>query len=613
VDDRRRDCRRSLAAALLFARPRRPSRVGQLDLVELGPGASHIARIGWVWADTRIALPLLQQDRSLATSKFALVPRLRQLVSQLPGDRLDEFAGNWVWQLKQSLPSPGDLPRHESQIDGYLEILQTAQMQAPSLEAIDQLPRARSLEWDRHRPTVEDAAKSQVILVLVDRLQSETVETIDIAYQVLQGVVVAAEHLISSSAFRAALVKLPDVREQLTLLGRPAARPHGLVVPPLSEIYQQVPVSSVQRPDGWLSRLASFLARVLVAQDGLFGHLGPLLDHSSAFAASTLPLLVQALVATEPAVDGPQMPKTILSTYFAAVLRTPAAGLPVKQAIIDVVLHLRRIEPRASDPKVPVDPLAHERWLDPEYLLLSRAAVECKAYTTGLLFLELQHQAAGEAARPSEEATQILFDIYANIEDPDGFYGVKSADWRSSLVQKLHHENRWAQAFGFHGADYRYAPSPTSVEGIYRSLHSFGFDRMALTLAQSSDAQHAGADVKDDLGYELAWRTETWDVPVSSSAAGPPTSNALLYAALRAVHNERSLALVRSTVSTAVQVELSKLRSLSIESMAEIRAAQATLVCLREIRRWLDLRVGGDDLSKEQWDDALPWVGDDHE
>lgn len=489
-------------------------------------------------------------------------------------------------------------------------------MQAPSLKAINQLPRPRSLEWDRHRPSVEDAAKSQVILALVDRLQIEAVETIDIAYQVLQGVISAAEPLISASAFRAALVKRPDVREQLTLLGRPAARPHGFAALSLSEIHHQVSVASVQRPARWLCRLASFLARVLVAQDTLFGHLVPLLNHSATFAAATLPLLVQALVAGNLIAEGPRSAKTILSTYFATILRAPAADLPIKQAIIDVVLHLRRIESRTSDPKAPGDPLAHEHWLDHEYLLLAKAAVECKAYTTGLLFLELQHQAAGEAAAPDEEATQILFSIYANIEDPDGFYGVKSADWRSSLVQKLHHENRWAQAFGFHGADYRYAPSPASVEGIYRSLHSFGFDRMALTLAQSGDSQHAGVDVKDDLGYDLAWRTETWDIPVStmtSTAAGPPSSNALLYAALRAVHNERSSTIVLSTVSTAIHVELAKLRGLSIESMAEVRAVQATLVCLREVRRWLDLGVGDGNWSREQWDEALPWVGDGHE
>lgn len=442
---------------------------------------------------------------------------------------------------------------------------------------------------------------------------------IDTCYHVLQGVVVASHKLITSAAFRGALAKAPDVKELLDLLGQPTVAPHGVSSLPLADVHTQVPVTSARDHERWLTKLASFLSQVLVSRDALFGHLRSLLARNAAFAAQALPLLVQALLAADQTAVGAESSKEILSTYLAAVLRTPAAGAPVKQAIIDVVLHLRQIEVKADASKPGGDPLAHERWLNHEYLLLSRAAVEYKAYTTGLLFLELQHQTTGAAAA-SEEATQVLFSIYANIEDPDGFYGVKSTDWRSSLVQKLHHEDRWAQAFAFHGADYRYAPTASSIEGVYRSLHAFGFNKMALTLAQSGgdSSLGSGADVADDLGYDLAWRTETWDIPVDrplsspSTASTPPSSNALLYAALRAVHNERSASVVKGVVADAVQAEVSKMRSLGIESMSELRVAQVTLVCLREIQQWLELDAGAG-LAADQWNDALPWFGDDHE
>lgn len=535
----------------------------------------------------------------MSINKLPLVHRFKQRMPDLDKVHRREFSSNWFWQFKASLPPTSDLAHRLDQLDDFGELLRSNRIEAPSLMAIEQLPK---LTFSTPRQKVAgDIAKFRVLLALVDQLGADDVQTINTTYSVLLGIAGDAQSLDRS--FRSDMPT--EARQQFDLLGEAPARPHGLPASQLLDIYTSVPVTSARGHVRWISQMAAFLARVLLSVDDFFGHVVPLLDCNPTFSARVLPLLVQALLVREDAPTGLQSPKAILSAFLTAVLRSPAAGVPIKEAVIDIVLHLRQVSVKWSK-----DLLAHEHWLEHDYLLLSRAAVECKAYTTALLFLELRHQAGHSTS--NEEETQTLFGIYSNIEDPDGFYGVRSSDWQSSLLRKLHHEDRWNEAFAFHGADYRHAPSSTAVEGVYRSLHSFGFDKMALTLAQNGEPHSGSADVQDDLGYDLAWRTSTWDIPVTFTSSQSPSSNALLYSSLRAIHNERDSSLVRNIVCDAIQTEVGKMRSLSIESMSDLRGVQTTLICLKEIQSWVDLDLASN-LRSDHLDKALPWFESEYE
>ena len=88
--------------------------------------------------------------------------------------------------------------------------------------------------------------------------------------------------------------------------------------------------------------------------------------------------------------------------------------------------------------------------------------------------------------------------------------------------------------FKFHNAELA-AGELGQEEGIYRSLHFNGYDKLAVGLLQSFNSNMISLN-ENELRYELAWRTQMWDLP------GPrddSQSGAALYTALRAIHRNR--------------------------------------------------------------------------
>jgi serine-protein kinase ATM len=204
------------------------------------------------------------------------------------------------------------------------------------------------------------------------------------------------------------------------------------------------------------SQTASFLAETLSADDAFFGHLSAVFQSNSTLAERLLPHLVLAvLLQHDGNPNSPESPRTILSGYFSLLLRSSFCDSAIRRSILNVILYLRH-----SAPSRPAHPLAYNTWLDVDWLLLGEAAVKCKTYTTALLFLETRRDGwTGAKSSEAEAENALLYEIYSNIEDPDGFYGIAATDARSSLVRRLHHEDEWSRAFGYHGADFQITPA----------------------------------------------------------------------------------------------------------------------------------------------------------
>ena len=190
-----------------------------------------------------------------------------------------------------------------------------------------------------------------------------------------------------------------------------------------------------------------------------------------------------------------------------------------------------------------------------------------------------------------------MYETYSNVEDPDGFYGIRNQDVGDALHRRLQHEEDHWRAFGLHSAAVEtglttMSNQPASLLAM-RDLHNLGFNRVSRSVFGSTrDASQATqSEDSGPLLFELAWRTGDWDLPVAQRAT--QHSEALIYATLRAVHRERDLDVARKSVQSAIFTEIDHLRECGVERITVIKKVQTNLLCLREISNWLEPEVQG--------------------
>lgn len=183
-----------------------------------------------------------------------------------------------------------------------------------------------------------------------------------------------------------------------------------------------------------------------------------------------------------------------------------------------------------------------------------------------------------------------MYQIYSNVEDPDGFYGIQTRDIRGALSRRLQHEKLSLRAFGLHGAAFETSGSKDlredSIIPLMANLHDIGFDRLSSGIYKSTRTNRQQQDDHDPLLLDLAWRTGDWDLPVSDEIA--KTSQGSFYSCLRAVHRQRDQSIAKVLVDRAVRSEIGRLGDLGLEQMAQIKQSSTNLVCLREVALWLD-------------------------
>lgn len=186
-----------------------------------------------------------------------------------------------------------------------------------------------------------------------------------------------------------------------------------------------------------------------------------------------------------------------------------------------------------------------------------------------------------------------MYEVYSNVEDPDGFYGIKTHDVKASLVRRLEHEGDHWRAFGMNAAALENPVGRTSIRGAttaaMRDLHHLGFDRTSSALLRANSKAKTQMIEDDPLELELAWRTGDWDVPIQP--ASKDTSAGMFYAALRAVHRERDEQAALRVVHDAIESQMTRLSELGVERMTEIKSCVEDLLCLKDIAGWLGEEV----------------------
>ncbi|KAJ7760552.1 hypothetical protein B0H16DRAFT_1415528 [Mycena metata] len=520
-------------------------------------------------------LSTVLSDPSIVSNKFRLVRRLQEHAVAADRDR-DQFAETDFWRLRECIPSSEQL--QDADIDAFANLLEIHEGHISSFDRGS--PASRGTE----RRDAASLPQDWIVHRLLTMLEASNGAQVYISYQTLRSIMSVCPPNISTKA--------PiEYRDELRYLQAYKRIPKTRSARSLEELSSDVYLEAVGDFPRWVGMVATLLSDILSADEPFFAQLTLILQSDASFTEQTLPVLVHSVLENERSSVTSKQPvsdlscRKTLSSYFAAVLESGRASTPVMCSIVDIVLHLRNFAPLVEKDATKtdlkkVDALSYDKWLAIDYTLLARSSLACGSYTTSLLFLEL---AAEYSKGDPDDAAPILYEIYSHIDEPDGFYGIKTKNLHQFLVKRFHHERQWDKAFRFHSAALE-AGSTDAVEadGLLQSFHSFGFHHLAIDTLQSSSFS-AGATFTPGMNYRLGWRTETWDLP-ERPAEGNPGSP--LYNALRAVHRARSPRVIQSVVRSAISDEIGRLRALGSENVAEIRDAAQNLMCLNQVSQW---------------------------
>ncbi|GLB41909.1 putative telomere-length maintenance and DNA damage repair [Lyophyllum shimeji] len=550
-------------------------------------------------------------DHRIASSKFRLVRRLRDHALSKDYSE-DNFAQSDFWRLKESIPPPEQL--QDADIEAFAGLLSLNKGRLDSFRSETSSPMSILQQHRRGSSKSSkgpvDPARESITVCLLAMVHGDSASRSNAAYETLR--LIKAVEAVDLSKVD---VSSTEHSVELEYLEKYRRSPKEQISRDIDDLLTgESYLDSVGNFPQWIAQITTLLSEVLSTRDAFYAQMLPILQTDTVFAEQVFPILVYTLLAAGQGITSANsVPRrTILSKYFTCVLTSHLTSVRCLRSVIDVVLHLRHFEfgpPRDFSNPMAYDALSYNKWLDLDFMLLARCSISCGAYTTALLFLELAAERRRELpelsdASQSSEDSEVLYEIYRHIDEPDGFYGIHDPDLHQNLIKRFHHENQWERAFRFHGAAFEAGDTSGHAEGLVKSFHSFGFDHLA------NDALRNGSSVKllgnnpssHGVSFRLAWRTETWDLPECDEKS----PGASLYLALRTIYRERDEYGVDATIRRCLVREMDRLRALGSENFAEIREVVRDIMCLHEIVKWrrhpIQACLKSKDLDAINWD-----------
>ncbi|KAH7631640.1 hypothetical protein B0T09DRAFT_106375 [Sordaria sp. MPI-SDFR-AT-0083] len=373
----------------------------------------------------------------------------------------------------------------------------------------------------------------------------------------------------------------------------------GELRPPLSDCF------SVEHPNeaevfsaeffespNWAQHLTTFLAQS-VPQSVALRVLPPILTKVKGFAEQAFPFIVHNVLDSE--LDQIQEMKLKLSEALKEWLASASpAARDNQRLLINTILYLRT-QAKPNETSM-ADRL---QWLEVNFSTAAAAATRCGMYKVALLFAELASSEITRQSRRSSaiqglaDTSEILLDIFENIDDPDAYYGLAQDASLSTVLARLEYENHGAKSLAFRGAQYdshlrrRDVASQQDGEALIKALSSLGLSGLSNSLLQTQQSLD-GSSRSLDSTFTIARRLEVWNLP-----APPATENwaVTVYRAYQSMHQASDINIVRSAIHDGLTRTLKHLtgKSLNTLTLRHQLGALATLAELDDVLNIGDL------------------------
>ncbi|KAK4696525.1 hypothetical protein P7C71_g1403, partial [Lecanoromycetidae sp. Uapishka_2] len=235
-------------------------------------------------------------------------------------------------------------------------------------------------------------------------------------------------------------------------------------------------------------------------------------------------------------IGGQQSTRDIMSEAYNRWFheRTPKkeSAIVATRILLEALLYLK------TQP-LPRETVQSDRfyWLNIDYRQAAAAAIKSSMFKTALMFLEIDYsenvkivEGTKQSRRSStikrhelteyEEPTDLLLEVYENIDEQDAFYGVQQPSSLTSMMTRLEYEHAGFKSLSFRGAHYdgelrrSGGGHKADEESMVRALDNLDLNGLSRTLL--SNIANTSQSAMDSM-LRTARKLEQWDVPTPVS------------------------------------------------------------------------------------------------
>ena len=333
----------------------------------------------------------------------------------------------------------------------------------------------------------------------------------------------------------------------------------------------------------WARQLTALLA-LSVPEIVTLRVLPPILTNVKSFAERAFPFVVHLVLTYQ--LDKQQGVKRQLSEALKEWLNsTSDLAKENLKLLINTILYLRT-QPLPGETSI----ADRGHWLDVNLSSAAAAATRCGMFKVSLLLVELASTESSKGSRRSsalretEDSSEILLDIFENIDDPDAYYGLNQDASLSSVVARLDYENDGSKSLAFRGAQYdshlrsRDAASRQDGQALIKALSSLGLAGLSNSLLQTQQSLD-GSSESLDATFTTARRLEMWNLPA------PPTNDnwaVTVYKAYQSMNQAPDIDSVRGVIHEGLKSTVRHLTSRSLNT-STLRHQLGALAVLAEL------------------------------
>ncbi|KAH6850055.1 Serine/threonine-protein kinase tel-1-like protein [Chaetomium sp. MPI-CAGE-AT-0009] len=333
----------------------------------------------------------------------------------------------------------------------------------------------------------------------------------------------------------------------------------------------------------WSQQLATFLAQS-VPEIVTLRVLPPILSKVKGFAERAFPFVVHLVLTYQ--LDKQQGIKRQLSEALKGWLDSGSDLTKENlKLLINTILYLRT-QPLPGEASI----ADRGHWLDINLSSAAAAATRCGMFKVAVLFVELANSESSRgsrrasAVREIEDSSEILLDIFENIDDPDAYYGLNQDASLSTVVSRLEYENDGGKSLAFRGAQYdshlrsRDSASRQDGQALIKALSSLGLAGLSNSLLQTQQSLDGSSDSLDGT-FTTARRLELWNLPAPSTNDNWAVT---VYKAYQSMHQAPDVDTVRGVIHDGLRSTVRHLTSRSLNT-STLRHQLGALAVLAEL------------------------------